>query len=388
MSVLNLACVLLGTISGFGAVANLLSIPALRCYDRLSIVIMFLALVPVCLLLAAIERRAGNRAWARGAYVGLLVAMLVCGVWEQSRYFRNMDRATLNTFRSDRAFVKAIEVAVGPDAAVFQYPVQNFLSNRGPALAIDPYTHFRGFMHSRTLTWSMGAVVGRRGATIHSAIEAQPITKQVESLALIGFDGIYVDRKLYADGGEALERELRALTEAEPIVSDNKRLAFYPTARYTAALRKRLTPDEWRMAREEVLTPVTFALANFDSEEQHPAERYAWCKSQTGRMRVGNPKGRPVTMEIKYSFAAANNRPATLRVKGPSFNETRSMGPHASPMITHRIIVPPGEHEIEFWTDAEPVTVPTWTAVFRLREVEVRVADTQQMALRTDGTVL
>ncbi|HEX6987188.1 MAG TPA: hypothetical protein VF170_17550 [Planctomycetaceae bacterium] len=381
LSVLNLACLLLATVGGLGAVANLLSIRAMRCYDRASIVIMFLAVVPVCLLLAAIGRRTAGRAWARSAYVALVCVLTVGGVWEQSRYFRITDDASLATFQSDREFVKAIEAKAGADAKVFQYPVQNFLSQMGPAVFLDPYSHFRGFMHSDSLTWSMGAVVGRHGAKVQSWIAAQPTDRAVEAIGLLGFDGIYVDRKLYRSGSETFEKELRDVLNVEPVVSPNGRLAFYPMADYVAALESRYTPEQLAAAREQVMRPVVVELVGFDGEEKYPTERYRWCQSRHARLRIDNAKREPITVELNFSASTARGSASTLRVEGPSLLHNHVISVPQGKPISHRVTIPPGEHFVEFITDAAPLHTRERTVYFRLNNFDFRVEGAPKMAL-------
>jgi phosphoglycerol transferase len=55
----------------------------------------------------------------------------------------------------------------------------------------------------------------------------QPPAAMVESLADAGFSGIYIDRFGYADGGAAIEQELRAMLATAPIVSRSGRLSFF-----------------------------------------------------------------------------------------------------------------------------------------------------------------
>ena len=52
--------------------------------------------------------------------------------------------------------------------------------------------------------------------------------KQIQVLRKLGFNGLYVDRRGYADGGAAIESEIRRTLGEEPaLVSDNQLQSFY-----------------------------------------------------------------------------------------------------------------------------------------------------------------
>jgi hypothetical protein len=200
----------------------------------------------------------------------------------------------------------------------------------------------------------------------------------------MGFNGIYVDRKLYKDGSEAFETELRTTLGVEPIVSDDQRLAFFPMTQYIAALKSRIPADQWQIAREDLVAPLTADLVDFHMEEKYPTERYSWSSSEVGRLRLENPKNKPTTAEVSYSFATAHGVPAKLRVKGLNVDEEHDLPAGPSKTITHRVTVPPGKHFIEFSTDAPVMDFPQRRVVFRLRNLEVGVASPYQTALQSD----
>jgi phosphoglycerol transferase len=96
-----------------------------------------------------------------------------------------------------------------------------------PINDMSDYDHFRGYVHSRTLRWSYGAMRGRAGDLWQREAATQPPEQLVETLVCAGFAGIYLDRNGYADQGEAVEAELSRILGAAPLVSRNGRLAFF-----------------------------------------------------------------------------------------------------------------------------------------------------------------
>ena len=118
------------------------------------------------------------------------------------------------------------------------------------------YSHFRGYLHSKTLRWSYGTMKGREGDSWQRRVAAKPLSELVDALALAGFSGIYVDRYGYSDQGEKLEAALQDLLATKPIVSANKRLSFFNLAEFERQLRERYTPEQWQSKEQAALHPL------------------------------------------------------------------------------------------------------------------------------------
>src|SRR5690606_33675572 len=85
-----------------------------------------------------------------------------------------------------------------------------------------------GFLHSDALRWSWGGMKGRAGDLFYRALATQPLTRQLDVIGRLGFDGVYIDRRGYADRAQALERELQALLGATATLqSDDGNVVFY-----------------------------------------------------------------------------------------------------------------------------------------------------------------
>jgi len=173
MSLLTISAILLCTVGGFSAVLNLVTIGALRGYNRVSIFIMLFSLVPIAIYWGWLGQHMTQTKFRRISYYTGLVLLTVLGTVEQRRYFRKTGPEEVAEFRSDNNFVDHIESDVGEHGMIFQLPVQNLFSYHGPAIAVDPYTHFRGYLHSSKIHWSFGAVVGRTTSDIHNYIDEQ-----------------------------------------------------------------------------------------------------------------------------------------------------------------------------------------------------------------------
>ncbi len=372
MSILNVATLLLATVGGFSALTNLLSGGALRGYNRISIYIMFFSLVPVGFWIARMQSNAmkstlQGRRWATPAfYVGLCVCAILSG-YETSRYCRMTGPAELAEFESDRKFVDHIGDSVGKSGKIFQYPVQNFLSQVGPAIQYDPYTHFRGYLHSDTLTWSFGAVLGRAPALIQDWIDSQSPEEALQTLAMMEFDGIYIDRKLYADHGAKMESAFAAALGIEPSVSDNGRLSFFPIQGYEAKLQAKLTPDKFERTKYAAMHPVLTEWQGADLEEVYPTDRFRWVRGKSARLKIHNLGDKQQTLELHFGVAAATEPSASAVVKGLGLGMNEELRIGQDPVFVDKVIeVPPGVHYLEFQCDATPLHTPVRDVTFRV----------------------
>ncbi len=379
MSIMNIACLLLATVGGFSALANLLSIGVLRGYDRISIFIMFFALVPIALGLMRWQQWASSSRVRRVTYAACLVLITGVGTFEQSRYCRMPGPSQIAEYHSDKNFVSMITQDVGAQGRVFQYPVQNFLSQAGPAIRWDPYTHFRGYAHSATLTWSFGAVVGRAPAQVQNWIDAMPPAQAVETLALMEFAGIYVDRKLYDDHGAKFEAALKAILQHEPAVSEDGRLSYFSLKQFTQSLSTRYSPDELAARREAAQHPLIAEWDSIDAEEVYPQERFRWCQGESARLCLINLGNSPKSMDVKFAVATSQDPQAELKISGLGATEKLDIGT-APKLIERSVVVPPGTHYLHFESDAEPLITPARNVTFRVCDFSYRVTEGSQVA--------
>jgi phosphoglycerol transferase len=197
----------------------------LRAWNRISIFIAFLCLAAVALLLER-GRRAVPRApsWAVAAGLAVVVAL---GVLDQTtESFAPDYRSRAAEYHSDAAFIREVEGGLPRGASVLELPYIPFPEGRGRGAMLD-YDLGRGYIHSRHLRFSYGAMKGR-SADWQAAFARSPLGELLAAARRRGFSGVYVDRYGYSDRGRRVERALRRIVHTRAIVSPNRRLAFYP----------------------------------------------------------------------------------------------------------------------------------------------------------------
>ena len=272
LAVLTVAAVLLGTLGGFGSIFNYLVASEIRCYNRVSIYIAFFSLFAVALLLDALRRWMRDGPFATWLWRGLLVVVLGLGILDQTNpsFAPNYAR-TKRRYQSEGAFIAQIEASVPSGAMIFQLPNVHFPEVPSVA-AMNAYDELRGYLHSRSLRWSSGAMKGRPEAlweqrngldignepavvgpegvrTIHEQFPAEALN----TLVFAGFNGIYVDRYGFADRGSMITSQLQALLREPPLLSKDHRLEFFDLTPFATALRAKYTSEQWETETRKAL---------------------------------------------------------------------------------------------------------------------------------------
>jgi hypothetical protein len=374
-SVLTICALLVCTAGGFGTAFNLLGFGMVRCYNRISIFIGFLALAAIIMGIDLVYQRFAQR--RGGLLIGraCLAVLLVLGIADQTgQTYLVPFSTTKETYQSDADFVARIEASVPENSMVFQMPYIAFLSYANACHQMLPYSHFRGYLHSHTLRWSFGAMHGRFGDNLHAQLANLPIECRIRELAFLGFAGIYVDRYGYADSAKELETQLRNILDTEPIVSRNGRLSFFSMADFNQRLKQGYTDEEWQKQHDFIYhSPQARWQAGFYLEETAGPDRWRWCGTD-GTLQILNPADR--TQRVSLRFVAKTCLPgaATLSIKSAGFSEQLAIDAPGSTFVK-TLEIPPGPMAIHFHCTALPFLEPSRTLVFgiynfRLEEVE------------------
>jgi phosphoglycerol transferase len=227
---LNLAAFLWATVGGLGAVFNFVVWPQFRAYNRISVQIGFLSIAAFLLAASALLQRR-TRLLRGSVCMGLLVALvMILGVFDQVPVRSSFlpDRALLERiFRQDETFVRQVEAAAPAQAMIFQLPYIAF-PETAPRFEMYDYEQMRGFLHSRTLRWSYGAMKGHATDRWLAEVSQQPLPELAASVRQAGFSGILVNRLGYSDRAALLESQLGMLLNAAPIVDANGEMSYFP----------------------------------------------------------------------------------------------------------------------------------------------------------------
>ena len=182
------------TLGGISSLLEFFVTPDIRGWNRMSVFIAFFSLLAVALLLDLLAARLRRRRGGVALSAALFAAVLAFGVFDQTSDYFVPDYATdAAEYRSDAAFVAAIQARLPVGAAVFQLPYVPY--PEGYPTTVDSqlvtsyatsYEQLRGYVHSTTLRWSYGAMKGRPDDWA-AQLAAKPVQLAVPAVAAAGF---------------------------------------------------------------------------------------------------------------------------------------------------------------------------------------------------------
>lgn len=256
LATLNLFTLLLATVGGFGALFNFLITPQIRCYNRISIFIVYFGILAVCLLAHAWGERVARAGWPRWSFGVLLGLLTTLGVYDQlPRHFKFDHARAKAPWQHDAEFFAQVEAAAPAEANILQLPYMPFPESAPIHLMYD-YQHIRGLLHTSKLNWSYGTIRGREGDTWLRVLDRQALPDQLSAAVLQGFQGIYVDRLGYPDHGAELEASLQSMTDSKPIESQDTHMAYYDLRGFAKELESGLSPEQYQQRQRDTSVEV------------------------------------------------------------------------------------------------------------------------------------
>lgn len=269
----------------------------LRATNRLSIVLMAIALLWLCEAASAVRHR---------IVVLVLAAMAVAaGLWDQipppgAFPAPGAVRARVD---ADARFVRALESALPEGAMVLQLPIKKFPES-GSLRQMEDYEHLRPFLHSRHLRFSYGTIKGRGDADWQDELAQLPAGDLVSRASQFGFAAIYINRKAYEDAARALESVLRRDLGPPLAVSDDL-IAF----RLPAAAGAGRPP----------LKPVV-RYQGFSTTEQGGGHSWTWATQQEASIVVRRPFAASAAgstgYEVSFGVESGNGGEVSVTLDG------------------------------------------------------------------------
>jgi phosphoglycerol transferase len=374
LSALNIFAVLLGTIGGIGLLFSLYVSSAIRCYNRISVYIAFFSFMAVAYGIDSIYRRT-RTARNRSIFYVLLAVALVGGALDQtSVWYVPYYEPNKAEFVSDKAFVNQIEGSMPAGSMIFQLPYTQFPETIPSGKMID-YDLFRGYVHSKKLRWSYGAIKNRDVDRAQQRVASLPPEELLQALAFEGFTGLYLDRVGYDDNGAAIEAEFSKLLQAKPLNSPNGRLLFFNLSDYGRSLREKYSGDEWERNKELSFHPILLDWnGGFSALEHGPVKTWRWCSAE-GDLHIKNTSRLPRTIKLEMAFATGHPELDDFFISG-FISEQLKVNQTPVP-YSKTITVPPGESVIHFRSTAKRVDAPLDPRfmVFRIEDFKLTELD-------------
>lgn len=357
LSILNGGALLLGTVGGFGTIFAFLISPQIRVYNRISIFIAFISLSAVCIVIDNIIKSTSNNGKSTRWLFAAMCTLSVVGVLDQTSpsYVQNYEKIAME-FNNDKNFISKLEATLPPNSMIFQLPYIPFPEN-GTVLKMTDYQHMKGYLHSKNLLWSYGAVKGREAAHWGNRISGKPVAELVQDVSVVGFQGIYLDRYGYDDNGRSIVAEISALTQSQPTEDQNGRYVFFPLQKYNQAMLSKPTNLELEEMKSSALHPVyvEWQQGCYDLE-QDATRTWHWC-SDNGTFTITNGRDIAQDATVSMTFFTNYDQSSILKFESDVYNGTFSISNKGTPFTT-TLHIPPGTHVIHFSTDAPQVVAP------------------------------
>jgi hypothetical protein len=174
-------------------------------------------------------------------------------------------------------------------------------------------------------------------------------------LAALGFDGIYIDRRGFADHGTQIEAALHSVLDGQPaMASRNGDLSFFDLRPYKRAYEAGTPKRALRAQRRSALYPLRLDwgsgfVSTSGSGAFYPALDGVTLSRGTqngAALEVTNPLREERHLMLHFGANAADMQPATLEVRTPRGTQRFDL-PSTTPH-TLDVDVPPGETRLTF----------------------------------------
>jgi phosphoglycerol transferase len=268
-----------------------------------------------------------------------------------------------------------MEEAMPPGGMIFQLPATSY-PEIGTTQRMPDYAHLACHPYSKTLRWSYGTCRNRRWDEWQQHVGRLTTAQMVRALCLAEFDGVYVDRRGYADNADALITELRELLGTELVVSDSGDQMLFTLATAKQSLRSSMDESTWQKESSLLLNrPCVLCQDGFLrwATVMPPEPRRA---THHATMRIINPGDAPRRVRITVLWQRHTAHEINVQVHcgtlGIDQNESPPM--KRAPLVLE-ISVPPGEHIVHFDSTPKPIGLPRMYTAWNATEVKLETTD-------------
>jgi len=370
LSALTVFGTLLGTTGGLGSVFNYTISAQVRCYNRVSIYLAFLAIFASCW---AIDRFFATRTgWARRWKWPAFLAIIAFGLWDQtndqwfpdarkpvpgSKTVLDSRSETAEKYRRDREFFGRVEGLLPDGGMVFNYPYLEFPESPpylevGGKEKIESYDSVLGYLHTNSARWSFGSMKGREWDNWHRETTRLGLDgnypRFLEKLCLVGFDGILIDTRGLSPAKfhslkEGIERCGASFRELHP----GRQLYYFDLTGHRKLLEKSFTHFEQEAKAEREAVTVLW-LQGFQSYSEIGYEWKSHWGQKSGEIIFVNRSERTITATMSLTFRTVYKGPGELRIRGGEFwSDDLEIG--AAPNVyTRELRIPPGRQKVAF----------------------------------------
>ncbi len=218
LSKLSIFAILYSTVGGISMIVAVCGFTNIRAANRMSIIISFFALFAVALILDA-YLKSKNKILS---FV-VLLAILSLGITDQTPVNLSGMQSFSQKYKEEEAFFSEVENKY-KEGMFFQLPYLAFPESP-VKLGWTDYSHFKAYLHTKTIKWSYGTIKGRPADLWQKNTAGMEVPKMIATLKQAKFDGIYVDKIGVEDS--TLIPSLEKALGSPDLVSKNGELIIY-----------------------------------------------------------------------------------------------------------------------------------------------------------------
>lgn len=360
ISALTLFAFLLGTVGGYSAIFAHLISPQVRAYARIVVYIAFLSLFVV---MWGLDRVLNVPRWQRYGFAytifrwAIFLAAVGFGTWDQTNkfWFRRViiqhRVPSAISYHQDVEYFRLVEEKL-PGGCVFMLPMIPYPESK-VVEQLAMYEHVRGYIHTKTLRWSFGAMRGREVDLWQRDVATLPVKDMLDKLVIRGFDGLFIDRRGYkpAEADKLIADVVQVLgNDTTPLIHPDNVEYFYDLRPYATRLRTQLGPKFNELKQQDIESVKVLWLDGFQSFEPIGKESlHRWSQPRSEAIII-NPSARTRTYHLSMVFRTGCSLPAPLRIRGSIWQQDLEIS-EISDRVDATITVPPGRHSVRFECD-------------------------------------
>ena len=280
LALLNITGVLLGVASGFATIFSILVSAQIRAYNRISVFIAYFCILTMAMKINDLIKGKNKKLW-----VPLLSILFLFSIWEQIPFasgitYADSTKKYKDKFDSDKTFILQIEKILGNDGMIFQLPYYKF-PEMGNVKDLGDYEMFKGYLFSDNIKWSYGGYKGRNSDLWNRYITSLSVKEMLEKISIVGFNGIYIDRKAYTKNEYTkLENEISDIIKEKAYISNNKDLVFFNLTNYSNNLKNKYSKEQLEKEKNKVLKVLIISEGFYESE-QLENRKWKWMEAKS-----------------------------------------------------------------------------------------------------------
>jgi len=354
LSVVNIFILLFATTGGFGTTFAYFVSPQIRCYNRISPFILFICIFSLLYFIKYQLQKIKNKILKLFIYLTIIILTIVTVQDQVPPLVRNKNSFTAlyEEFINDQLFIKEIEKSLPQQANILQLPYKDFPETL-PIHKLGDYDLFKGFVQSQKIKWSYATIKGRYSGRVMEKISAYSTQKLLETLCLLDFDGIYIDRFGYVDNGQQLEKDISSLITSKPTVSSNQRLVFFNIQNFKKKFLSQYQPTEITNLKKQILSHPIYEWKEGCYELEATNQPHRWCSRQS-KLNIYNPFEKKTQMSLRFIANSGYPKVSDLFIKINKYTDKVDINNQGA-KYNKTITINPGINTLSFKTNAPQV---------------------------------